>query len=187
MGRGPLAASPVSERRRPTLPAAQPSVADRMNALRRRLQMRWETERPEDAVPEPDPPLAAEGSTGCVAVTSSTVEVAQPLATTGEASHQAHHDHARADGRGAVESPDDENVDDARGSKRRRLIAALSAPAPLSSQVVVGPVTTSGVLGNVTRPVARSNGGKRMRMDCGGGIMSDDCVRSQCGKKSRCG
>ncbi len=187
MGRSTPAATPVLERRRPASTAVQPTVADRMDALRRRLQSRWEYERAQGAVLEPGPPVTAVGSTGCVAVTPSTAEVAQLVVNAGEASHQAHHNIARAVEQGAVEPTDDDDVDDARGSKRRRLIAALSAPVRITPPIRVVCGVTSGALGNSTRTVARSNDDTRMRVygDCG--IMTDDGVIPPSGKKCRRG
>jgi hypothetical protein len=182
MGRSHLAATPVLERRQPTSPVAQPTVADRMTALRRRLQSKWDNEHAQGAALEHDPPNAATGSADRGAVPPSTVEVAQPTPGAGEASHLTHRNTARA-----YEHGDDE-VDDARGSKRRRLVAALAAPVQVSSPPRSTVVTTTRRPCNVTRTDAR-NDDTRMKMRTFGssGIVTDEDTTPSRGKKYRQG
>jgi hypothetical protein len=105
------------------------------------------------------------------------VEVVQ-LGGAGEADHRARSSLAHAD----------EQEDDARGSKRRRLIEMLSTSVQASAGLVSRTHSSITITrSNVTRPVA-SNGKRMVMSDSNGGFMNtdDDDPRLR-GKKHRSG
>ncbi len=155
----------AAERQRPAQPSVQTTATDRLAALRRRLREKWGEEQRVTAREEPDPPLPPALPVGSVtrrADAGDAVTVAQHGAAA-EASHQSIPPRTRA-----VEQAEE---DDFRGSKRRRLLAVLAAPAQSSLSSYLPSYTTRA--SNVTRPDAR-NVTQMLMSDSNGGIMNDN-------------
>ncbi len=158
----------AGERRRPTEPSGRVTVADRLAALKRRLRDRWDREQRVTAQ-EPDPPLPPALPVGNVtgrADARDVVEVAQHQVADG-ASHQSSLLSTRA--------TEQEEVDDSRGSKRRRLLAVLATPT--QSLVFRDLPHYTCQLNNFTRPDAR-NVTRKLMNDCDGEIMNDNASAS---------
>jgi hypothetical protein len=147
------------------MPSGRATATERLAALKRRLRDKWDQEQRVTAR-EPDPPPSPTlpvGSTTRRADASGAVEVAQHR-DAAEASHLSPLPATRAAER--------EEVDDVRGSKRRRLLATLAAPAPahaLSYRVTPHYVVSSC---NVTRPDA-SNAPTMLMNESDGEVMID--------------
>ncbi len=164
---------PAAERRRPTDSRNQASPADRLAALRRRLQSKWDGEQRVTArEPDPSPlPSLPVGNAVGRADDRGVVKVPQHRDDV-EASRQSVLPPAHADGH---------EEDDARGSKRRRLLTALAASGQGSSSGALPPYLT--VTRNVTRTAARH--GTMMRQSNGGDVITNDDEPADAQRRSK--